>query len=58
MPLFSDLLNKIDSGTEINSLTDLIIVKGHSLGLGHLLFWRAISLFRTTAGVISMESFS
>ena len=58
MPLFSDLLNKIDSGTEINSLTNLIIVKCHPSGLGDLLFWRAISLLRTTAGVISMESFS
>ena len=28
-PLLNDLLNRIDSGTEINSLTDFIIVIGH-----------------------------
>ena len=70
MPLFSDLLNRIDSGTEINSLAYrldnsksrlyyglLIIVVGHPSGPGDLLFCRAISLLKTTVGVISMESF-
>ena len=56
MPLFSDLLNRIDSGTEINSLTDLIIVIGHPSGPGDLLFCRALSLLKTTVGVISIES--
>ena len=40
MLLFSDLLNKIDSGIEINSLTDLIIVIDHLSCPGDLLFWR------------------
>ena len=56
VPLFSDLLNRIDNGTEINSLTDLIIVIGHPSGPEDLLLYRAISLLKTVAGVISMES--
>ena len=56
VPLFSDLLNRIDNGTEINSLTDLIIVIGHLSGPEDLLLCRAISLLKTVAGVISMES--
>ena len=56
VPLFSDLLNRIDNGTEINSLTDLIIVIGHPSGPEDLLLCRAISLLKTVAGVISMES--
>ena len=55
IPLFSDLLNKIDSGTEINLLTDLITDIGHPSGPGDSLLCRAASLLNTTVGVISME---
>ena len=37
-PLFSDLLNKIDDDTEINSPTDLIMDMGQPSGPGDLLF--------------------
>ena len=56
IPLVSDLLNKIDSGTEIDSLTDLIVDMGQPSGPGDLLFCKAMSLLKTTVGVISMES--
>ena len=56
MPLFSDLLNKIDSGTEINSLTYLITDIGHLSGPGDFLFCRAVNLLNTSVGVSSKES--
>ena len=44
MPLFSDSLNKIDSGTVISSLTDLITDIGYLSGPGDMLFCRAKAL--------------
>ena len=56
IPLVSDLLNKIDGGTEINSLKDLIMDIGQPSSPRDLLFCKAMSLLKTTVGVISMES--
>jgi len=56
MLLLIDLLNRMDSGREINSLTDLTIAIAHLSGSGDLLLCKAVSFLKTTAGVISTES--
>ena len=56
IPLLNDLLNIIDKGTEITSPIDLIICTGQPSGPEDLPLCKFVILFRTTSGVISIES--
>ena len=55
VPELNDLLNMIDRGMAINSLTDLIIGIGQPSGPGDFLLCKLIILLQTISGINSIE---